>query len=148
MRIFVAGRNETSARLVVSQLIERGHEVVGPFGWSRNPHIEWTHDDALCGSVRATSPDVVVQAVPVHARDVAIDTGRSTPAIARDFFERALTDFGLLEAFQRWPVREKSACLAWIEASVDGGEEEERVSRLLDALANGRLLRDFAAQWA
>jgi len=51
--------------------------------------------------------------------------------------ERALRDFGLMEAFEERPLEERAACLLWIAASTDSDEEEDRVSRMLDALAGG-----------
>jgi len=55
----------------------------------------------------------------------------------RGFVERALRDFGLMEAFEERPPEERAACLLWIAASTDSHEEEDRVSRMLDALAGG-----------
>ena len=55
----------------------------------------------------------------------------------RNFVDRALRDFGLLEAFECRPPRERAECLRWIAASSDSCEEEDRVSCLLDALSAG-----------
>jgi hypothetical protein len=56
------------------------------------------------------------------------------------FIDRALTDFGLLEAFEHRPPGERAECLRWISASVDSRERDDRVSWLLDALAAGTAL--------
>jgi len=56
------------------------------------------------------------------------------------FVERALLDFGLQEAFKARPQREQDESLSWIAGSPDTGEEENRVSYLLDALAHGNSL--------
>jgi hypothetical protein len=53
------------------------------------------------------------------------------------FLERALVDFGLWEAFEGRPPRERSEYLRWLAASLDSDEQEDRVSHLLDALAAG-----------
>jgi hypothetical protein len=73
-------------------------------------------------------------------------TGRGSHAVAtqigesRSFVERALLDFGLLEAFEYRPARERAQCLIWIAASSDSSELEDRVSWLLDALSSGEPL--------
>jgi pyridoxamine 5'-phosphate oxidase family protein len=56
----------------------------------------------------------------------------------RNFVDRALRDFGLLEAFECRPPRERAECLRWIAASSDSCEEEDRVSCLLRCARGGR----------
>lgn len=57
----------------------------------------------------------------------------SRPEVASGLAQRALVDFDLLEAFEIRPAQDQMAAMHWI-AVTDGPEEEERVSRLLDAL--------------
>ena len=68
--------------------------------------------------------------------------------VTRDLVERALIDFGLREAFECRPRRERAECLRWIAASSDGGEEGDRVCSLLDALASGGRLVPVEDDWA
>jgi hypothetical protein len=52
----------------------------------------------------------------------------------RLFAERALVDFGLMEAYQSREASEREECLRWLQASRGDVEEERRVSLLLDSL--------------
>ena len=56
------------------------------------------------------------------------------------FVERALLDFGLMDAFRFRPGEERVKCLHWIADAADSRVEEDRVSYLLDALAHGEAL--------
>ena len=57
------------------------------------------------------------------------------------FVERALLDFGLMEAFESRPSDERAEYLRWIGAASGERAQEVRVSRLLDDLAGvGRLV--------
>jgi hypothetical protein len=54
---------------------------------------------------------------------------------SRQFAERALRDFGLMDAFESRPPKERERCLRWIAGAAGEREEEDRVSRVLDSLA-------------
>lgn len=65
------------------------------------------------------------------------DTSSTIAGEARSvqrFLERALADFALTEAYALRSHLERSRCAEWVEASAGATEEEDRVSRLLDAL--------------
>ena len=64
----------------------------------------------------------------------------------RHFVERALIDFGLLEAFEHRSLQQRANCLQWIAAASEPTEQEDRVSRLLDALADGGPLGPLSQQ--
>ena len=53
------------------------------------------------------------------------------------FVQRALRDFGLLDAFESQPDEDQAACMRWADAAVDDRDQEARVSQLLDFLARG-----------
>jgi hypothetical protein len=53
------------------------------------------------------------------------------------FVERALIDFGLMEAFESRSPFEQAECLQWIAAAIRPKEQDHRVSVLLDDLARG-----------
>lgn len=56
------------------------------------------------------------------------------------FLERALMDFGLMDAFDSRPRVERQRCMEWIAAAGEDREEEKRVSRVLGALSRGKAL--------
>jgi hypothetical protein len=53
------------------------------------------------------------------------------------FVERALIDFGLMDAFESRSPYEQAECLQRIAAAVRPKEQDHRVSVLLDDLARG-----------
>ena len=57
------------------------------------------------------------------------------------FVQRALRDFGLLEAFEAHTDEDQAACVRWVDAAIDDRDQEARVSQLLDFLAHGLPLR-------
>jgi DNA-binding MarR family transcriptional regulator len=59
---------------------------------------------------------------------------------SRQFVDRALQDFGLMEAFESCSPQERDGCLRWIASAAGEREEEKRVSRLLDDLSQNRTL--------
>jgi DNA-binding MarR family transcriptional regulator len=61
-------------------------------------------------------------------------------ATSRQFVERALLDFGLMNAFESRPAPERERCLRWIANAEEEREEERRVSRVLDDLVHSRPL--------
>ena len=61
-----------------------------------------------------------------------------------EFVERALIDFGLLDAFLARPDAERAGCVRWLDEATDSLDEEERVSRLLDCLDAGEDLPRLA----
>ena len=79
-----------------------------------------------------TSLPVVTSTVTLNQR---VETDRIDET--RRFVERALLDFGLLDEFEHQSVLKRTECLRWIADASDRSEEEDRVSRLLDALASG-----------
>jgi DNA-binding MarR family transcriptional regulator len=56
------------------------------------------------------------------------------------FVDRALRDFGVLDAFESRTPREREGCLQWVAEAAEEREEERRVSRLVDDLSNNRAL--------
>jgi hypothetical protein len=56
------------------------------------------------------------------------------------FAERALLDFGLFDEFKRRSSKERRQSLNWLAGARSSKEEEDRVSRLLDALWFGKAL--------
>ena len=80
--------------------------------------------------------------LPAVTNTATLDYRTETDKIdeTRQFVQRALLDFGLLDAFEHRSVGKREGCLRWIAAAPDRSEEEDRVSHLLDALASGRPL--------
>ena len=64
---------------------------------------------------------------------------------ARQFAERALIDFALLDAFEARPEPEREACLRWIALAASMGEQESRVTRMLGELVSGNPLPSSGA---
>jgi hypothetical protein len=72
----------------------------------------------------------------MHATKDVLDSSQRFEE-ATLFVERALIDFALLDEFESRPAADRQALLQWIAAARDEEAEEDRVSRLLDALDAG-----------
>jgi DNA-binding MarR family transcriptional regulator len=116
-------------------------------GWIEDGQADDGRERLLC--ITDAGRSVLDDALPAwrEAQDAVSEpviVGLPSPSTplnqSRQFVERALQDFGLIEAFESRPSLERERCLRWIAAAEGEREEERRVSRVLDDLSSGRAL--------
>ncbi|HEU0073071.1 MAG TPA: hypothetical protein VFS30_03600, partial [Dehalococcoidia bacterium] len=131
-------------------------------GWIADGHTDDGRERLLC--VTDTGRSVLGAALPAwqeaqQAASQRLDDGpprsgeaskRGTATAgrlreSRQFVERALQDFGLMETFESRSPQERARCLQWIASAAGEHDEEERVSRLLDDLSNNRAPATYLA---